>query len=95
MTVLSVSNNEFDADTEIEMWSAKADYEKSWDQFTFSTGGKIASIATDNHFAFFTVGANGPAPDPDRSNDFTYTEQVAKRSKGAMEEELRRLNGGD
>ena len=76
-TVLSVSNNEFDADTDIDMWSVKTDYEKTWGQFTFSTGGKIARIATDNRFAFFNVGANGPMPDFNRTNDFTYTEQVA------------------
>ncbi len=76
-TVLSVSDNEFDADTDIDMWSAKADYEKTWGQFTLSTGGKFARIATDNRFAFFNVGANGPVPDLDRTNDFTYTEQVA------------------
>lgn len=29
-TVLSVSDNEFDADTDIDLWSAKADYEKTW-----------------------------------------------------------------
>ncbi|MCB0533944.1 MAG: TonB-dependent receptor [Lewinellaceae bacterium] len=76
-TVLSISNNAFDANTDIDMWSAKADYEKTWDKFTFSAGGKFAHIATVNHFAFFNVDANGPVPDPDRSNDFTYTEQVA------------------
>jgi iron complex outermembrane recepter protein len=76
-TVLGVSDNEFDADTYIDMWSAKADYEKSWDKFTFSAGGKFARIATDNRFAFFNVGPNGPAPDFTKSNDFTYTEQVA------------------
>lgn len=76
-TILRVSDNAFDADTYIDMWSAKADYEKSWDKVTFSMGGKLARIAADNRFAFFTAGANGPAPDPGRSNDFTYTEQVA------------------
>ena len=76
-TVLRVSDNEFDADTYIDMWSAKADYERSWDNFTFSAGGKLASIATDNRFDFFAASANGPVPDPGRSNDFTYTEQVA------------------
>jgi iron complex outermembrane recepter protein len=75
--VLGVSNSEFNADTYIDMWSAKADYEKSWDRLKFSTGGKFAYIATDNGFAFFNVGANGPVPDFSRSNDFTYTEQVS------------------
>lgn len=76
-TVLGISNNEFNADTYIDMWSARADYEKSWGGLKFSAGGKLAYIATDNRFAFFTVGPNGPAPDLNRSNDFTYTEQVA------------------
>jgi hypothetical protein len=76
-TVLRTSDNAFDAATYIDMWSAKADYERSWDKFTFSTGGKLARIGADNRFAFFKVGVNGPVSDPDRSNDFTYTEQVA------------------
>ena len=77
MTVLDVSNNEFSADTYIDMGSARIDYEKSWDKLKFSTGGKFASIVTDNQFAFFNVGPNGPEPDLAKSNDFTYTEQVA------------------
>jgi iron complex outermembrane recepter protein len=76
-TVLGISNNEFNADTYIDMWSARADYEKSWGGLKFSAGGKLAYIATDNRFAFFTVGPNGPTPDLNRSNDFDYTEQVA------------------
>jgi iron complex outermembrane receptor protein len=76
MTVLSVSNNEFNADTYIDMWSAKADYEKSWDRLTLSAGGKFTNISTDNQFNFFNLGADGPVLNNDKSNDFLYTEQV-------------------
>lgn len=77
ITALRVSDNEFDADTYIDMWSARADYEKTWGGLKFSAGGKLAYITTDNRFAFFNVGPNGPVADFTRSNDFTYTEQVA------------------
>ncbi len=76
ITVLSVSNNEFNADTYIDMWSFKADYEKSWDRFTLSAGGKFSYISTDNQFKFFNLGADGPVLNTNKSNDFLYTEQV-------------------
>lgn len=76
-TVLDISNNAFDADTYIDLWSAKADYEKSWEGLKLSTGGKWAYITTDNRFAFFNIQANEPVPDLDKSNDFSYTERVA------------------
>ncbi|MBK7426362.1 MAG: TonB-dependent receptor family protein [Saprospiraceae bacterium] len=76
MTVLNVSNNEFNADSYIDMWSAKADYEKSWDRIALSTGGKITYISTDNQFNFFNLGPSGPELNYNKSNDFLYTEQV-------------------
>jgi iron complex outermembrane recepter protein len=77
LTPMAVSNNEFDADTYINLWSAKADYEKNWDYITLSTGIKYASIDTDNNFAFYKVGNSGPVLDISKSNDFTYSENVA------------------
>ncbi len=76
MTILSVNDQAFDANTSIGLFSLKTDYEKTWDRLTFSTGAKYAHIDADNRFAFFTVEPSGPVPDPTKSNDFTYEENV-------------------
>ncbi len=76
-TVISVSNNAFDTDTEIDMYTAQADYAHSWDKLKLSTGVRYADITTDNRFDFFDVSNGSPVMDPTRSNDFTYTESVA------------------
>lgn len=77
VTPIVVSNNEFDADTYIDLWSAKADYEKNWNKFTFSAGGKYARIQTDNNFAFYNVRNSIPVLNVSKSNDFIYLENVA------------------
>jgi iron complex outermembrane recepter protein len=76
MSILRMSNNEFNANTYIDMWSAKADYDKSWEGISISTGAKFAYISTDNQFAFFNIGPDGPVLNDKKSNDFLYTEQV-------------------
>jgi iron complex outermembrane recepter protein len=76
MSIINISNNEFNADTHIDMWSAKIDYDKSRGRITFSTGAKFTFISTDNKFEFFNIGPNGPVLNVSRSNDFLYTEQV-------------------
>lgn len=75
-TVVDVSNNAFDSDTYIDLWSGKVDYEKEWDGWILSVGSKYASIVTDNRFDFFEVIDNEEVSDPTRSNDFTYEENV-------------------
>ena len=77
VTPFAVSNNEFDADTYINLWSAKADYEKNWDYVTLSTGIKYASIDTDNNFAFYKIENATPVLDITKSNDFAYSENVS------------------
>jgi hypothetical protein len=76
-TVVNVSNNAFDSDTYIDLWSGKVDYEKEWDGWSLSVGSKYASIVTDNRFAFYNVIDDEQVLDPSRSNDFTYEEKVA------------------
>jgi len=76
-TVISVSDNAFDSDTYIDLWSAKADYEKEWEGVTLSLGGKYSSIKTDNQFDFFNIEGGEPILDQSRSNDFTYEEKVS------------------
>ncbi len=75
-TVLNISNNAFDADTYINLLSTKADYEKNWKNLALSTGVKYAAIETDNNFAFYRIRDSGPILDPNKSNDFTYSENV-------------------
>lgn len=77
VTVIGISNNAFDSDTYIDLWSGKVDYEKEWDGWSLSVGSKYASIVTDNRFAFFNVIDDEQVLDPSQSNDFTYEEKVA------------------
>lgn len=75
-TEISTSNNAFDTDTDIDLFSSKLDYEKAWNKLTFSTGAKFSYISTDNRFDFFRVEELERIPDLSRSNDFTYLEKV-------------------
>ena len=76
-TVISVNNAAFDSDTQIDLWSAKMDYEKNWDKISLTTGAKYAYVDTQNTFAFFNFENGEPIFDPTKSNDFNYTEKVA------------------
>jgi outer membrane receptor protein involved in Fe transport len=76
-TVRNTDDAAFDANTKIDLWSAKIDYDKEWDKVTFSTGFKYAHIITKNEFAFYDFENNAPVLDPTKSNDFNYTESVA------------------
>ncbi len=75
-TVDIIDDREFDADTQIKLWSAKTDYEKTWENATFSAGAKYSHIATENSFEFYNIENQTAAFDPTRSNDFKYTEKV-------------------
>lgn len=76
-TIISVDNNEFDGNADINLWSAKTDFEKSWEHTTFSTGVKYSRISTENSFRFFDYVNQEPVLDATQSNDFNYTENVA------------------
>ena len=76
-TVIRVEDNAFDADTSIDLWSGKVDYEKEWDKITVTTGIKYAQIKTTNGFVFYNIENKIPIYDPTKSNDFKYTENVA------------------
>lgn len=76
-TVISVNNNAFDTATNIDLWSARIDYEKSWDRIGLEAGGKYADIETQNNFSFFNFENGQPVFDPTQSNDFNYTERVS------------------
>jgi len=75
-TVLSVQNTAFDTDTDIDILSAKLDYEQSWEKVTLSIGGKYSEVNTTNDFVFFNIQGALPKLDSIRSNLFTYSEKV-------------------
>ena len=76
-TLISREDASFDANTNINLWSAKTDFSKEWEKITFSTGIKYAQIITKNDFAFFNIPESTPILDETKSNDFEYTENVA------------------
>lgn len=75
-TVIATEDDRFDADTKINLWSAKIDYDKSWESIGLSAGFKYAEVKTDNRFSFFNFENDTPVFDPAQSNDFTYAENV-------------------
>ncbi|KAA3631491.1 MAG: hypothetical protein DWQ02_16325, partial [Bacteroidetes bacterium] len=75
--LLRTIDSEFNANTDINLFSAQVDYEKDVDIFTFSTGAKYSYIQTDNELAFYDIENNNPVLNLERSNDFSYLEKVA------------------
>lgn len=75
--ILLVDNAVFDASTDIDLWSAKTDFEKEWENMTFSTGLKYSHITTTNSFDFYNIIGEESILNPLKSNDFKYTENVA------------------
>ncbi len=61
----------------IDINTAKADYEQNFLSGKLGLGVKYASVKTDNVFDFFNVENNVKQLDWERSNRFTYTENVA------------------
>ncbi|WMN11064.1 outer membrane beta-barrel protein [Marivirga salinae] len=70
-------NNGFDTDTNIDLYSVKTDYEKTFDKFNISAGFKYYQVETVNDFIVSNVVENEYFVDESRSNIFNYTEQVA------------------
>lgn len=76
-TVIKKDDTQFGANTQINLWSAKVDYEKNWDKLSFTTGFKYAQVKTQNSFQFYNITNQNPVLDITKSNDFDYTENVA------------------
>lgn len=62
--------------TNVNIATLKADYEQNLWKGKFSTGFKIARVATDNTFDFFDVNDGTTTLNDGRSNNFIYTENV-------------------
>jgi len=76
-TLLRSVNNQYDASTQIDLWSVMVDYEKRFKKFTLSSGAKYSYISTGNQLAFYTIEEGTPVLDITRSNNFNYLEKVA------------------
>jgi iron complex outermembrane recepter protein len=64
------------APTVLNINSGKLDYEQNFKGGKLSLGGKIAFIDTDNDFQRYDVTSSGNVLDRDRSNRFTYKENI-------------------
>ncbi|WP_083926265.1 TonB-dependent receptor [Neolewinella persica] len=75
--VLSVFNNYFDTPTNIDITTAKLDYEQPLAGGNFSTGLKFSKVSTENTFLFYDVdAANIRTLNNSSSNQFDYDENV-------------------
>ncbi|MDX2431632.1 MAG: TonB-dependent receptor, partial [Bacteroides sp.] len=66
----------YNTNTGINLFSARLEYEKSIGKISISAGGKYAHISTDNQLAYYNIEGDSSTLDPNRSNDFSYLEQV-------------------
>ncbi len=62
--------------TNIELYTLKADYEQRLWGGKVSAGFKVSRVQTGNDFNFFDALSEGDVLNPDRTNNFVYTEQV-------------------
>lgn len=76
-TFLSESNNSINTARDIDIYTAKLDYETSWKKIRLDFGSKYSLVKTDNLFRFYD-GLQGEDPvfNDRRSNRFDYSEQV-------------------
>lgn len=62
--------------TDIDIYTAKIDYEQPFQKGKLGFGGKLTDVQTKNTFDFYNVYGNNNVKDPDRSNKFNYDENV-------------------
>ena len=62
--------------TDIDIYTAKVDYEQPFKKGKLGFGGKLTDVKTKNTFDFYNVYGNSNVKDPDRSNKFNYDENV-------------------
>jgi outer membrane receptor protein involved in Fe transport len=60
----------------INIYTAKADYEQNALKGKIGVGAKVAFVSTDNDFKFYNFINNAEVIDPQRTNHFTYVENV-------------------
>ncbi len=74
--VLTEVINSFDTPTDIDIYSAKLDFEDKFLGGTLGAGAKLTQVVSDNTFLFFDEFGNGPVRNDFRSNLFDYDERV-------------------
>ena len=75
--ILSTVVYRMKAPTTININSVKADWEQPFKKGTLGFGGKFANVKTDNDFQRYNVDGGVEALDKDRSNRFTYKENIS------------------
>ena len=75
--LLRTSETRYDTYTGIDLFSSQVDYRRSIGKANFSTGAKYSYISTRNNLDFYDVENDVLVPNADRSNDFSYLEQIA------------------
>lgn len=74
--VLSKNRIAYDNTSQIDIMSAKLDYERQLGIGKLESGIKVANVKTDSGFDFLGYQNGTAVIDPDQSNDFVYDEQV-------------------
>lgn len=75
-TIYSQSANSFNTPIDINIYTAKADYETDFKKSKFGFGGKYSRVETRNTFEVFDVVNSTDILDNSRSNKFNYDENV-------------------
>lgn len=74
--ILSIRNFRNNTPTDIDIYTAKIDVEQPFLKGKLGYGAKVALVETDNTFDFFNALPTGDVLDINRSNTFTYSENV-------------------
>lgn len=75
-TVISTSNYNMIAPTNIDLYAIKTDYERNFKGGRLGIGGKIGYVKTDNDFQRYNVYSNSKVLDTLKSNRFDYKENI-------------------
>lgn len=75
-TLLTEAINSFDTPTDIDIYTAKLDFEDQLLGGTFGAGAKLSRVISDNTFLFFDVWNSVPQQNNRKSNRFEYEENV-------------------
>ena len=76
-TFLRSIESQYNANTDIDLFSAQVDYVRRFGKASISTGGKYSYINTNNTLLFYDVENDSSQLNTERSNNFTYLEKVA------------------
>jgi iron complex outermembrane receptor protein len=74
--ILSQFINRYNSPNEIDITTAKTDYETEILEGNLGVGFKFSNVLTDNTFLFYNIIQNEDVRNDNRSNQFTYSENV-------------------